>query len=122
MFTERTNEDRAERAMSALNQYVNVEGDDPNANDWQTWLQDMLTDLRHLCARDGLDFDAAVASSEFHFDAEIEEEETEPTECTDPVQALFPKRDDEGRTAQDRYDDACIEQYGAVEIDTSLNY
>lgn len=33
-----------------------------------------------------------------------------------------PERDDEGRTAQDRYDDDCIEQYGCVELDNDLHY
>ena len=37
-------------------------------------------------------------------------------------QMLTPERDDEGRTAQDRYDDDCIEQYGCVELDNDLFY
>lgn len=32
------------------------------------------------------------------------------------------ERDDEGRTAQDRYDDDCIQQYGCVELDMDLGY
>ncbi len=34
-------------------------------------LTDLLTDLRHACAEDGLDFDAAVRTSQMHFEEEV---------------------------------------------------
>lgn len=38
-------------------------------------LKDMLTDLMHLCNRDGVDFDDILRTARMNYEAEIEEEE-----------------------------------------------
>ena len=77
----RYNSERAERAQSALNQYINHTGDDPNANDQETWLKDMFCDLRHLANQGGLDIETAFSASVFNYTAELEEEAQEVEEA-----------------------------------------
>jgi hypothetical protein len=57
---------RANQARPSLALYANASGDD----DWQTNLADLLADLQHLAAVDGLDWLHAVASAEMHVIAE----------------------------------------------------
>lgn len=73
MFPEVTNEGRAESAQAALNAFADAARMAEAGEDQETILRDLLTNLRHLCARDGVDFDAAVRMSAFHFDAEVSE-------------------------------------------------
>lgn len=39
----------------------------------QVILCDLLTDIRHYCRQQGLDFELALRLSEMHFEAEIED-------------------------------------------------
>jgi hypothetical protein len=58
--------------MDALHAYVESPGDSMGANDFQTWLQDMLCDLRHLAKREGLSFDTANTNAGRNFEEELE--------------------------------------------------
>lgn len=54
---------RAERAQKALDAYVGEEGSLHE-------LGDFLSDLMHLCDRDGIDFDLQVENARYHAAAE----------------------------------------------------
>jgi hypothetical protein len=56
------NESRAIRAEKALSAYEN------NA---ECNVTDLITDLRHFCDREEIDFDAAVEMSEIHHEEEV---------------------------------------------------
>ncbi len=59
---------RADSGERLINFYrgscLNGDGDDDSI------VSDILSDLRHLCAREGVDFDAAVLVSEINFEQE----------------------------------------------------
>jgi hypothetical protein len=61
---------RAERARAALDAYVGGDGE----RDPQTSLQDLLSDLEHLCVREGYDFDALLGRAREAFLEEAEAE------------------------------------------------
>lgn len=61
-----TNEERAHRALQALRAYEKTVGEGSPGD----YLTDLLTDLRHFCASEGLDFGASLAMSETHFNEE----------------------------------------------------
>lgn len=63
---EMDNNQRCERAEKALAEYDN--------GDLECDMNDLFTDLRHLCAREGIDFYARITTSSMHFEAEVEEE------------------------------------------------
>lgn len=68
-----TNADRASRARSALQAYILArDGDLKNDKiaEHAANVIDMVTDLQHLCAEDGVDFDSVVLSAVNHFKAE----------------------------------------------------
>jgi len=65
-----TNEQRADRADHALVYYrdrVLHEDDGPIS---QENIIDLLTDLRHLCNQQGIDFEESSKLSEIHFESE----------------------------------------------------
>lgn len=61
-----------ESVYEALSLFDEEDGADPKAT-----LRNLLTELRHYCADEGLDFDAAVLMSEFHFSAESDDADEE---------------------------------------------
>ena len=63
------NSERSARGESVVIGYAG-EADDNEAN-----INDLLTDLRHWCHASELDFDKAVKASQYHFAAEMLEEE-----------------------------------------------
>lgn len=62
------NDNHANRAADALVHRDYEYRDDPDSA-----IVDLLTDLRHLCERDAHDFDRALAMSQKHFNAEVDE-------------------------------------------------
>jgi hypothetical protein len=62
-----TNTKRAARALCALTEYEILV--DPLAA-----VTDLIADLRHLCARDGISFDRCLEWSKMHFNVECDEE------------------------------------------------
>lgn len=76
-----SNNDRAEWALSSLLKFAELTGlrSDRNHEELDTIVGDFLCNLRHLCSRDGLDFDNLVADSKHTFDVEegLAEEEEE---------------------------------------------
>ncbi len=84
-MTEPNNADRAERARQTLDFFKELVGGD----DYQTTMGDLLADLKHLAKQETesggepLDFDEAVRSAGFHFEAELQEE-TEDLAEQDP--------------------------------------
>lgn len=64
----RSNTDRANDALNAVHTYARSlhQLDQPVEDN----LTDLLTDLRHLAVREGIDFDHAVFMSELHFEGE----------------------------------------------------
>ena len=76
-MTELTNADRAQYGQNA----VNAGTPDIGQNDAHTDLTDTLSNLLHLAAQAGLDFDAALGTARFHTESEIDEETGEMFEC-----------------------------------------
>ena len=64
------NSERAARVEGVLIGYAG-EAEDSEAN-----LNDLMTDLRHWCHASEMDFDKAVKASQYHFAAEMLEEES----------------------------------------------
>lgn len=73
MFPEITNDDRADSAQAALDAFAEAARMAEAGETTETLLRDLLTNLRHLCAREKVDFANAVAMSQFHFSAEESE-------------------------------------------------
>lgn len=65
-----TNADRAARGEDAV-----YAGSDYPADDLDTSIGDTLANLLHLCRREGIDFEAALARGREHFQEEVAEEE-----------------------------------------------
>lgn len=63
-----TNFDRSENAR------FKIAGYSGEPDDLETDLYDFLTDLRHMAAQHGLDFNEAIARSRMHFKAEQQAE------------------------------------------------
>jgi len=63
---------RIRSARNAIRTYERIKGIS-TMQDIPETLCDLLTDLRHFCAEQHVDFDAAFRMSEFHFIAETEE-------------------------------------------------
>ena len=65
-----SNEDRAQRGRNLVDVYVAEHG-----GDGRCCLQDMLADLKHMCAIDceAPTFEDALRMAEMHFEAETEE-------------------------------------------------
>lgn len=72
MYTEPTNEDRADRAMECLNNYSTLPVQE---EDNETLIKDLLADLMHLSKREGFDWNSMLLSAEVNFNAEVAEEE-----------------------------------------------
>jgi hypothetical protein len=70
-----TNRERAQAARAALAAYKDAKDSRMPHIVRHEDLIDLLADLRHLAAQplSGLDFDAAVGSSSYHFAAEVDE-------------------------------------------------
>ena len=66
------NMDRAEAASMAVTTYMQAKGLDrvPCPQSADETMTDLLTDLRHFSATSGVDFNAAVRISEYHYDEE----------------------------------------------------
>lgn len=71
-----TNADRAKRAHHGVNCYVEVY-DNPSVDSLDAWIGDLLTDLRHLCDREGFDFDRLSELGAMHHKAELQEDSDE---------------------------------------------
>jgi hypothetical protein len=67
-----TNQDRIAAASAALQRFVEVTmcGDSISPQSVQENLTDLLTDLRHLSDKSGVDFVAALRLSLSHYEAE----------------------------------------------------
>ena len=63
------NYDRAEWAAKTLDAFMSIVRTDP-----EDALGDLLCDLRHWCDREGVDFDAVVASSGRMYRTEVAED------------------------------------------------
>lgn len=68
MCSEITNNERAARARATTTQYVADKGTD---DDLATGIMDLLADLMHLCAAQGMDFRRALDVACEHFEAEV---------------------------------------------------
>lgn len=66
-----TNEQRANFAQDVMVRFIDSVGD---TGDDQTNLADLLGDLMHWADQYGCDFERALETSRFHYDAEISEE------------------------------------------------
>lgn len=75
-MSELNNKDRADFAREAMEAYTARKGSDEP----QTDLVDLLGDLRHFAAEEGLDFEAAVQTSLMHFEEESETDAAETCE------------------------------------------
>lgn len=73
-MTEPTNEDHCNHAVTALFAFANESGQ--NMSDGEpVIIQDLLTDLMHLCRRQGYDFREILDIAERRFTEEVFEEE-----------------------------------------------
>jgi hypothetical protein len=63
------NDDRARRALAALNAYIQVSDHDDEPEIYT----DLLADLGHLCDQEGIDFQGLVDISLVHWRAERDE-------------------------------------------------
>ena len=66
--TRTTNQERADAASMTLTMYIQAKGLD--GNPCAQSLHETMTDLRHFSATSGVDFNAAVRISEYHYDEE----------------------------------------------------
>ena len=66
-----TNSDRAGFAASALREYRRQVGHNRSGEDFSTSVQDLLTDLRHFCDQEGIDFDPILRNSAGHHAEEV---------------------------------------------------
>lgn len=69
-----TNEDRADRAREILRDYCRKVYQLEDGEESASVIGDILADLRHLCAEEGIDFEAPLLMSEVHFNEENDEE------------------------------------------------
>jgi hypothetical protein len=73
-----TNDDRAARAADVAEYYSSKPGMDPVADvGLNTTLQDLLADMMHLAANEGVDWDSVQTMAEVHFNEERDEEREE---------------------------------------------
>ena len=68
------NDTRIEQARRALSPYFDALGVDDSADFDSCAVVDLVTDLRHLCALEGINFEDMIRISAYHFEAEKEEE------------------------------------------------
>lgn len=68
-----TNEERAERADTLLDAYIEVSG--LESEGIESVVNDLLTDLMHLCHERGISFGYRVLMAETNFEAETSEED-----------------------------------------------
>lgn len=68
-----TNAQRAARAEAAILAYIEQSGDDFKANGLDTWIADLLCDLRHLARLQGFEFRSKAGESSF--EAECREDQ-----------------------------------------------
>ena len=110
------NTERARDGEAAMTAFVKVK--EPRAGDLesvigqsvQEYLVDLLADLRHWAARDGVDFDAADRMAETHFQCELDEEaEQSAQEGADAVSTF-------SFTQGPWHVDADLDQYGYYRI------
>jgi hypothetical protein len=74
MTSEPTNEDRAQRAHASLEFYVEKCKQEVWEGDLNIEIGDFLADLKHLCRREGIDFEDCLRVADMHFTAEVDEE------------------------------------------------
>lgn len=77
----KTNSERAERAEAALAAYIEHTGDGLRANDLETWIGDLMCDMRHLCAFLGQRFPENGGS--MNFETEVQEDPSGPFEAAE---------------------------------------
>ena len=65
-----TNGQHADWAMETVEVHAKFNGNVLADEGLETCMDDLLTDLRHLCHREGIDFDKAASASLDHFEAE----------------------------------------------------
>lgn len=70
-MSEMTNAERASRAEAALLAYIDETGDSRSANGIDTWVSDLMSDLRHLADRVGFKFDPNAGY--MNYEAELTE-------------------------------------------------
>jgi hypothetical protein len=70
MFTEPTNDERAEWAQVALNAFAKETRMDTAGEDDATVLGDLLTNLMHWCDRNGVDFDTKLTGAVVNYETE----------------------------------------------------
>lgn len=64
------NEMRAENALGAVEHYRSLVNNEP---DVEMDIQDLLTDLMHLCKEEKIDFSRCLARAQDHFKEETED-------------------------------------------------
>ena len=71
-MSERDNAERAERAEAAIIAYIRHTGDSLKANGIDTWVGDLLCDMRHFADRVGFEFNGDAG--EMNYEAEKNED------------------------------------------------
>lgn len=71
---ETTNGERAQRAERILAVYEHLVWFNPTADEHDTALGDLLSDIVHLCRRQGLDFEVLARSAYDMHDQEVDED------------------------------------------------
>lgn len=66
----RSNEERADSAQAALSAYLQAKGQRPEADDLTGELSDLLADLFHYAASEGIYLENNILTARMHFDAE----------------------------------------------------
>ena len=66
-----SNENRAHYAHAALAHHARAIKSDGPDTEPEAALHDLLTNLRHYCDANGLDFEAAAEMSNHHYNAEV---------------------------------------------------
>lgn len=72
-----TNLDRSTWADAALDAYARLTRTIPEDSDTEELVRDLLTDLMHLCDRDGVDFAQELEYARGNYQEEMDEEAEE---------------------------------------------
>lgn len=73
-----TNDDKAAFALKALTAYSKATGSGgslASQDEIEEGVQDLLSDIMHLCGRRGVDFRSALSKAAGHFEEEVDESE-----------------------------------------------
>ena len=73
LIAKQANDQRALIAKQVLLFYRAI---NPNDEDIATLSGDLITDIRHLCDKEEIDFSNIMERSDFHYNAETEDEQT----------------------------------------------